>query len=55
MKLRIGILTVSDRCNAGQREDKSGPAIESCLAKDKYEVIWYGIVPDEQIHIKYHI
>lgn len=51
MKLRVGILTVSDKGSAGLREDKSGPAIQECLQDIEHEVIWYGIVPDEQEQI----
>lgn len=29
--LRVGVLTVSDRCSAGEADDKSGPAIVSYL------------------------
>lgn len=51
MKLRVGILTVSDKGSAGLREDKSGPAIAECLQSIEHEIIWHGIVPDEQEQI----
>lgn len=51
MKLKVGILTVSDKGSIGQREDKSGPEIQECLKALEHEVIWYGIVPDEQEQI----
>ena len=32
----VGIITISDKGAAGQREDKSGPKIKELLPKDKY-------------------
>lgn len=52
MKLRVGILTVSDKGSTGEREDRSGPAIRECLNGIEHEIIWYGIVPDERDRIK---
>ena len=52
MKLRVGIVTVSDKGSAGLREDLSGPAIAECLKEIEHEVIWQGIVPDEQDQIE---
>lgn len=51
MKLRVGIVTISDKGSKGLREDKSGPAIQECLHEIDHEVIWYGIIPDEQDQI----
>ncbi|MEM6347306.1 MAG: molybdopterin adenylyltransferase [Bacteroidota bacterium] len=50
MSIKIGILTVSDRANAGVYEDISGKAIISTLDDyliSKWEKV-YKIVPDEQ-------
>ena len=50
MLIKIGILTVSDRANAGVYEDLSGKAIINTL-KDYLTSEWeevYRIVPDEQ-------
>lgn len=52
MKIRVGIITVSDKGSAGLREDKSGPMIRECLRGMDHEVVWYGIVPDEQEQIE---
>lgn len=52
MKMRVAILTISDKGSAGMREDKSGPAIQESLGGIEHEVIWYGIVPDEQKEIE---
>lgn len=46
-KVRVGIVTVSDSCFRGEREDKSGQKIKSmvlCLGK----VVGYVVVPDEK-------
>ena len=47
----VGILTISDKGSAGQREDLSGPKIKEMLPDDKYEVISYRIVPDDRKQI----
>ena len=47
----VGIITISDKGAAGQREDKSGPKIKELLPKDKYDVVSYKIIPDEREHI----
>ena len=45
--IRVGVLTVSDRCFSGEREDRSGPALESALPKDQYVLTRRAVVPDE--------
>lgn len=45
--MRVGVLTVSDGCARGVREDESGERIASwCLARG-FEVVAREIVPDE--------
>ena len=44
---KVGIVTVSDKGAAGEREDKSGPMIGSLLDGAQYRVASYTIVPDE--------
>lgn len=51
-KIKVAILTVSDRSSCGEREDLSGPAIRDALGKIDHEMIWYGIVPDDQGQIR---
>ena len=46
--LRVAILTVSDSCAAGRREDKSGQAIREMLPGDGFEVIQTAVVPDDR-------
>eukprot|EP01122_Echinamoeba_exundans_P014483 TRINITY_DN6571_c0_g1_i1.p1 TRINITY_DN6571_c0_g1~~TRINITY_DN6571_c0_g1_i1.p1 ORF type:complete len:192 (+),score=27.06 TRINITY_DN6571_c0_g1_i1:48-578(+) len=53
--LRVGVLTISDRCSRGEAEDKSGPAIQQYL-KDNAAVFKFAkgvefelfTIPDEQ-------
>lgn len=46
MKFRVGILTVSDRGHAGEREDTAGPELELLLNPQFYQVAATGLVPD---------
>ncbi len=49
MKIRVGILTVSDRSFRGERADESGPTIRRLLeAHLDSEIAAEGIVPDER-------
>jgi molybdenum cofactor synthesis domain-containing protein len=47
MSLRVGILTVSDGCARGEREDISGRVLAESLPPDGYAVVARRIVPDE--------
>ena len=42
------ILTVSDSCFAGQREDLSGPAVARVLRAHGFDAAEAILVPDEQ-------
>lgn len=44
---RAAILTVSDRCASGEREDRSGPALIEQLTALGFEIVAATIVPDE--------
>ena len=44
--IKIAILTVSDSCAQGQREDISGQAIKAMLGEDKFEMCEKKIVAD---------
>jgi len=46
--IRVGVLTVSDRCSAGEREDLSGPAVKKSLPSDKFVVALEAVVPDDK-------
>ncbi len=48
--IRIGIVTISDRASRGVYEDKSGPAIQECLAEilsGNWEPV-VRVIPDER-------
>lgn len=47
-KIRIAVLTASDRSFSGEREDLSGKAIEEICRVQGWEVISLSIVPDEK-------
>lgn len=45
--VRVGVLTVSDGVDAGEREDRSGERISSWIADRGYEEAGREVVPDE--------
>jgi len=45
--MRIGILTVSDRSSRGERPDASGPALESAVVAQGWQVLKKAILPDD--------
>ena len=51
MTVRVGVLTVSDGCFHGAREDTSGEAIVAWCGAHGYAVQERALVPDEVVHI----
>lgn len=51
MDYKAAVITVSDRCSAGEKVDKSGPAVAQMLEESGFEVIYRGLVPDERHEI----
>lgn len=49
---RVAVLTISDKCSKGQREDKSGEIVKGLLKNLPGEVIKYEVIPDEPDMIK---
>ncbi len=47
MSMRVGILTVSDGCARGAREDTSGAAIASWVEERGHDIAARAVVPDE--------
>jgi molybdenum cofactor synthesis domain-containing protein len=47
MIIQAGVITVSDKGSAGQREDQSGPEVERILKTIGIAVIHRAVVPDE--------
>lgn len=52
MKFSVQIITVSDRCFRGEREDLSGPAIAAAMEKAGFDLLSPVLVPDEQPQIE---
>ncbi|HAH20122.1 MAG: molybdenum cofactor biosynthesis protein [Omnitrophica WOR_2 bacterium GWF2_43_52] len=48
----VAILTISDRCSRGEREDISGKLIQELIAGLALEIARYEIIPDEPEVIK---
>ena len=52
MAMRVGILTVSDRCSRGEAQDASGPVIRQLVTERlTAQVLKEGCVPDEPTQI----
>lgn len=49
---KAAVLTVSDKCSKGQREDKSGRLVQELVKRLPAEVIKYEVIPDEPDMIK---
>jgi len=45
--MKVGILTVSDKGAKGEREDRSGPAIQEIMEAAGGEIVRKRVVPDE--------
>lgn len=43
---RVGLLTVSDKAAAGERQDTAGPALRELLESHGYQISRYQVVPD---------
>lgn len=52
---KVAVLTISDKCSKGQREDKSGKVVQDIVKKLPGEVVKYEIIPDEPEMIKERI
>lgn len=49
--MRVGILTVSDGCARGEREDRSGASIAEWCERHGHQIVHREIVPDETAEI----
>lgn len=49
---KVAVLTISDKCAQGQREDKSGKIVQGFIKNLPGEVVKYEIIPDEPEMIK---
>ena len=48
MDIREGILTISDSCSKGIREDTSGNAIEKIVRFESFKIIYRDTLPDDR-------
>ncbi len=52
MRIKVSILTISDKGSRGEREDTSGGTIRDLLKELPSEVIHYEVIPDEKDMVK---
>ena len=52
---QAAVITLSDKGAAGQREDKSGPAIAARLAENAYTVVEQLLIADDPALLKRHL
>ncbi len=52
MNYTAAVITVSDKCSRGEREDTSGPAVRRMLEEAGFAVCYTGLVPDESEQIQ---
>jgi len=52
MQFTAAVLTISDRSAAGERPDKSGPAVVAVLEHAGFRIIAADILPDERARIE---
>ena len=48
----VAVLTTSDKCSKGEREDKSGKIVRDLAQKIPGKVVQYDLIPDEPELIK---
>lgn len=51
MPLRFALLTVSDACSAGEREDRSGAILDDWVRDTGHTRVAHRVVPDEALAI----
>jgi len=51
-RTRAAVLTVSDSCSRGEKEDLSGPPVAKALEQRNFQVIAHSIVADERSAIQ---
>lgn len=50
--MKVAIITVSDKCSRGEREDQSGPEVARLIREKGWEVVSKMIIPDEKGEIE---
>jgi len=51
-KYKVVVLTISDKCSSGEREDRSGKIVIEALKNRPFELEKYEVIPDEPELIK---
>lgn len=49
------VITLSDRCSRGEREDKSGPVLSEYLTEADFEITEELLIPDDKDLLKHHL
>jgi len=49
---KVAVLTISDKCSKGEREDKSGKIAQELIKQITAEIVKYEIIPDDPDLIK---
>jgi molybdopterin adenylyltransferase len=49
--IRVGILTISDRCSSGDADDLSGASLRESFAAEPFGVALYAVIPDDRKQI----
>jgi molybdopterin adenylyltransferase len=52
VQIQVGVITISDRANAGEYEDLGGPALKEAAQKNGWQVLSEAIVPDNAERIQ---
>ena len=52
MQITVGIITISDRANAGEYQDLGGPALKEAAQRAGWRVLSEAIVPDDADRIQ---
>jgi len=50
--LTAAVVTISDSCARGERQDRSGPAVAQFLEKSRFSVVIREVVPDDSVQIQ---
>jgi len=48
----VAVLTVSDKCSKGEREDRTGKIVQEAVKNAPYKLALYELIPDEPEMIK---
>ena len=49
---KVAVLTTSDKCSKGQREDKTGKIVQEMIKELPADIVKYDLIPDEPEIIK---